>query len=56
MTYHENKFCLLHGRLSWFETSPTFLTNQCTLKEVFLGGKSAFVVLQVSGTLKYSIV
>lgn len=44
----ENKFCILHGHFSWFETSPTFLTNQCTyegisfLKEVFPGGGGAF--------------
>lgn len=58
----KNKFCLLHGSLSWFETSPTFPANQCTykgvslLKEVFpIKKNSAFLVLQVSGTLKYSV-
>lgn len=32
----KNKFCLLHWPLSWFETSPTFPTNQCTYKAVSL--------------------
>lgn len=54
----KNKFCLLHGSLSWFKTPSTFPNKSMYLQrgqpfKSSVSGGGAFFVLQVSGTLKY---
>lgn len=64
MRYHEKQILSYLGLCLGLKHSQHFLANQCTykgvslLKEVFPVKKkknSAFLVLQVSGTLKYRV-